>query len=73
MGGNRIVDQYPEKGQATCTLNANGSVYCWFTPAVSNSGAIDLRFQNAPNSVQVQRSTDGGQTYVTGSWTSTGP
>jgi len=73
LGGNRIVDQFPEQGQATCTVMSNGSAYCWFPSPVSSSGRIDLRFLNAPNGVQVQRSTNGGQSYEPGSWNSTGP
>ena len=73
IGGNRVVDQFPEQGQATCTLMQNGSAYCLFPSPVSSSGRIDLRFQNTPNGVQLQRSTNGGQSYETDSWNSTGP
>ena len=73
IGGNRVVDQFPEQGQATCTLMPNGSAYCLFPSSVSGSGRIDLRFGNPPNGVQVQRSTNGGQSYETDSWNSTGP
>ena len=71
-GGNQIVDQFPEQSQATCTLKPSGSAYCLFPSAVSSSGKIDLRFKFTPNSVQVQRSTNGGQSYEPGSWLSTG-
>ena len=73
LNGNRIVDQFPEQGQAKCSPSGSGGVYCWFNPATSSSGPIDLRFQGMPSGVQVQRSTDSGQTYQPGPWTSTGP
>jgi hypothetical protein len=71
--GNRIVDQFPEQGQATCNGMSSGAVYCVFPSPVSSSGPIDLRFQGPPNGVQVQRSTNSGQSYEPGSWNSTGP
>jgi hypothetical protein len=72
-GGNTIVDQFPEQGQAGCSVMPSGSAYCLFPSPVFSSGKIDLRFLGAPNSVQVQRSTNGGQSYEPGSWTSAGP
>jgi hypothetical protein len=72
-GGNRVIAQFPEHGRATCNIMGSGSAYCLFPKSVSDSGRIDLRFQSAPNAVQVQRSTNGGQSYKPGGWSSTGP
>jgi len=71
--GNRIVDQFPEQGQASCHAMGTGAVYCVFPTPVSTSGPIDFRFFGPPSSVQVQRSINGGQSYEPGSWPSTGP
>jgi len=71
MNNNSIVAQYPEQGQAKCSPSGTGE-YCWFSPATSMSGPIDLRFANQPNGLQVERSSDNGQTYSL-PWPSTGP
>ena len=72
-GGVFVAPKPAEHGQATCNIMGSGSVYCLFAAPVSESGPIDLRFQSTSNGVQVQRSTNGGQSFEPGGWSSTGP
>lgn len=75
LNGNSITDFFPENGQATCSENASGALFCLFGSTVGASGPIDVQFLNLPSTspnLQIQRSTDGGNTWQPDTWNSTG-